>query len=391
MSDTESTQLVPVEQRAAIAINSEATEKHLKELAIKHKSIVKVLDKAGREQAHRAAMELKNARTAIKGVSEAAREDANRFQRAVIAEANRLIEITQAEEERLFAVRDEWDAEQERIKAEKAAAEKARTDAIKDRIQQFTGRVQAAVSMSSKQIDDVLAEVEAVEIDDTFAEFVPQALEAKAKCVESLTSLRDVAADRENTAALLAQQQAEIERVRAEQAAEAQRLEAIRAQQEAEAAAEKARAQAEAQRIIDEANAKARAEAEERERFNREQADAFAAEKAAAEAAIKAQQEELAAQRKQIEDELNAQREAEARAAKEAADKLAAEAKAKADAEAAEAARKQAEAQALREAEVRERADAIVDAVAAQFQIDHSTAVEYILESAQYLNDAVAA
>ena len=125
-----STALVPVEQRAAIALGSSKTEERLNELATKHKDIVLVKDKAGREQAHGAAMELLKARTAIAAVSKTARDDATKFSKAVIAEENRLIGIISAEETRLFAVRDAWDTEQERIKAEKVAAEKARVDNI---------------------------------------------------------------------------------------------------------------------------------------------------------------------------------------------------------------------------------------------------------------------
>lgn len=55
----------PPEVRAALALKSTQTEIDLRALAVKNASIVKVVDKAGRDQAHGAAMELKRARVGI--------------------------------------------------------------------------------------------------------------------------------------------------------------------------------------------------------------------------------------------------------------------------------------------------------------------------------------
>jgi hypothetical protein len=112
----------------------------------------------------------------------------------------------------------------------------------------------------------------------------------------------------------------------------------------------------------------------------KKQEDAFAAEKAAAEAVLKEQQDKLNAEIALI--------------AKANAERAAAEAAAKAAKEVEEAnarLKAQAEAKALRDAEVRERSDAIVDAIANQFQVSHDTAVEFLLEAADYLRDEVTA
>lgn len=107
-----------VEARAAVALKSSDTELHLIALAAKNAGIVAIIDKAGREQAHGAAMELKTTRVAIEKTSKTARDDATKFSRAVIEEEKRLVAIIQPEETRLLGLRDDWDAAQAAIKVE---------------------------------------------------------------------------------------------------------------------------------------------------------------------------------------------------------------------------------------------------------------------------------
>jgi hypothetical protein len=72
-------------QRAALALRTSKTEQHLITLAAKHTGIVEIKDKAGRDQAHSAAMELMRARTTVAETAKTAREDATKFSQAVIA------------------------------------------------------------------------------------------------------------------------------------------------------------------------------------------------------------------------------------------------------------------------------------------------------------------
>lgn len=74
------------------------------------------------QECHSAAMAATKARTAIVQAGKAARDDATRFSKAVIAEEARLIAIIQPEESRLKVLRDEWDAKEAREKAAKAEA-----------------------------------------------------------------------------------------------------------------------------------------------------------------------------------------------------------------------------------------------------------------------------
>jgi hypothetical protein len=374
------TALVPVAERAALALASTKTEEHLKALATKHSTITVVKDRAGREQAHNAAMELLKARTAIEKVSKMARDDANKFSKAVIAEEDRLIAITAAEEKRLFAVRDAWDAEQERIRKEKAEAEERRVQRILAAIGNIRAIPGNMLVANATQLADAIKDLREIQIDDSYEEFMPQAELARAESLAKLAELRTAADAREAEAAKLAAERAELERARAEQAAQAEELaRQVRELQEANARAA-AEVAAAAQRAIDEANAKSKREAEQREVFLRQQQDAFAAEKAAAQAKMDEQQRALDEQKADI--------------AKELADKAAAEAAVKAKREAEEAAARKAKEAAdrkAREDEALSFAARVVAVVAEAFEIDPEEAEDYIQRAAETLNAKVAA
>lgn len=224
-----------VTERAAIALNSGAAEQRLIELANSTNDIVVITNKDGREQCHRAYMVARENRIEIEKISKAARDDANNFSKACIAEENRLKALIEPEELRLKALRDAFDAEQERIKAEKKAAEEARIAAIKTKIQRFEDLVMAAaLKQFSADVKQILAEVEAIEIDDSFEEFVGEAREARGKAKQTLQAVITA----KETAEQVAAQVAEQNRQMAEQLAELQRQNAELAKNQAPKAEE---------------------------------------------------------------------------------------------------------------------------------------------------------
>lgn len=87
---------LPPSDRAAIVLDSSTTEKKLREMVASSAGILTVIDKAGREEAHSAAMALRGVRTTIAKTGKAAREDAQAFAKAVISEEARLIGIDPA-------------------------------------------------------------------------------------------------------------------------------------------------------------------------------------------------------------------------------------------------------------------------------------------------------
>ena len=291
---------MPPAERAALALNSSQTERDLLALATKHASIQVIKDKAGRDQAHGAAMEVKRARTTIERTSKDARDDATKFSKAIIAEQNRLVAIIEAEERRLTALRDAWDAEQEKIKEAAAAAERFRIEQIISRIEVIKGFERMARDCrTSAAVQRLLDSLEKVDLTG-LQEFEDRAQHVFGETTEALQQiLAQRQADEAERARIKAEQEAEAARIAAERAElERQRTEAAAAAQAAQAAAK-----AEADKLATERAALAAARAEfeqrqkaheERERAEQEAKDAARAAEAAAvsAAAVDASQQE---------------------------------------------------------------------------------------------------
>ena len=312
-------------ERAAVALGSSKTEADLRELVKKSVDIVAVSNMAGRDQAHRIGMDLKTARVLIEKTGKAAREDATAFSKAVIAEEKRLVEIITPEEDRVFALRDEWDTKVENERQAKIAAEVERTRLIASAIEGIRER-ETDVIRICKTAEQTQAEIDALEkLQVTEATFQERFAEAVALKATVLESMRTILSGR------VAAEAAEVKRL-ADAAAEAARIVAERAELEAlrAAAAEQARlAKIESDRIAAEQAAEARRLAEqaaaqlaEARRQQEEAAAAARAEQAERDrvaAQVKEQLEQqaakLAADRRALEEE----RAADARAKAEAA------------------------------------------------------------------------
>lgn len=207
--------------------------------------------------------------------------------------------------------RDSCDALRDEIRkplTEWEEAKEARIQAIKDRISVFdSGRVDAF--SSSDLIKQVISEVEAIAIDESFEDF---ANEAAIKKDAALTSFKKSLEESLNREA----EQAELERLRK---AEQERLQRERDERIAKEAADKARIEAEANALAEkkriereQKEAQEKAEREQREASEREAR--LKAEKEAAELrAVQAAENE----RKRIEREQAAKEEADRKAKQE--------------------------------------------------------------------------
>jgi hypothetical protein len=198
-----------VVERAAVALQSDTAGKELAALVEQSKSIVTVTNKDGRTECHAAAMRAMTARTNIEKAGKAAREDAQKFSKAVIAEESRLIAIIEPEEKRLKALRDEWDdaraaekAEAERIKRERIAAIVLRINEIKE----APARV---ALMPAAGIATYIQMLEAMDIGADFAEFLGDATDARIAALEKLREIHaaKVRADEEAEQARIALQE----------------------------------------------------------------------------------------------------------------------------------------------------------------------------------------
>lgn len=281
-------------QRAAVALGAAEHETKLRELVKSSADIVAVVDVAGREQAHRIGMTLKNARVAIEKAGKAAREDAQAFSKAVITEEKRLIDIVTDEEGRVFGMRDQFDAKLEAERQAAIAAERARTEAIADAIEGIREREMNLIRLTktAEQAQAEIANLTALDITEAvYQERFDEACALKQEVLGRMLRVQDERYAAEAAAAEAEQARlAEVARMEAERAAmEKQRaeLDAIAAQQAAEAKriADLAAAQ-------ERAAAKVRAEAEAKLRAEQE-AQAEVQRRAAAE--LKAAQDKLAA------------------------------------------------------------------------------------------------
>lgn len=213
------------EARAAIAMESTATEQYLLSLSEQHTGITEAKDKAGRDQAHRAAMQLMQARLAVEKTATDAKDDAKRFVAGINAECARLVGIVKPEELRLKGVRDEWDIEQARIKEAEAEAKRARIEAMNQRIAAIRDignrAMRCATSEQAQAIASNLGLVNFDGMDEFEADAQYAHGEATATCaavIERLQAAEQTARELEQQRRELAAAKAEIERMRQEQA-----------------------------------------------------------------------------------------------------------------------------------------------------------------------------
>lgn len=237
-------------------------------------------------------------------------------------EARAQIAVVDAERRK---IRDRLDALKEKVRKpldEWEAAEEARVQALKDRLERLrTAHATLPDDVTSEQIGSLLARVEATAIDDTWSEFVADAAKYKDQSIATLRDMRQRAETREAEQAELARLRAEAEaREKAEQErreaeeAERRRVEAEKAEAERQARIEREKQEA-AARAAREANELAKAEAERaaKEAAEREAAlqRQIAEEKARAEAAAQAERDRIEAE-KRAEESARQKREADA-------------------------------------------------------------------------------
>ncbi len=223
-------------ERAAVALGSAKTEADLLALVEKSKDILLVNSKDGREQAHRMAMDLQTARTTITKTGKLAREDATAFSAAVLAEERRLIAITDAEEKRVFKLRDDFDAIEKAKKEEADRIERERVAAINTRVQEIRQAPFEVIGMASAAILEKLDSLRALVIsEELFGELIfhGQANAAKADSIRALETAHAAALASEQAAAELARQ-AEANRIAAEKL-EAERIRMAKEQAERDA------------------------------------------------------------------------------------------------------------------------------------------------------------
>jgi colicin import membrane protein len=297
------------------------------------------------EAAREARRAIKAPRVEVEKIRKAAKAPLLEIGRKLDGEAARITKELEALEEPIdLQIRKE----EARVEAERQAkikAEQERVAGIQTRIRGFWTAAEMATrtNLTAAQLSNHIADLEAIEIDESFAEFNGNAEIEKAGALKKLGEMRGAARDREIEAERVATEREALAKQRAEQEAANQ---AERNRIAAEEAAAKTRRDAE------EAESKAR-RAEE-DRVAREAQEKVAAAQRAEAARLKAERERLEAEEAARKaDEKRRAEEAEAerlRSEREAQEKVAA-------AQRAEAARLKAERERLEAEEAARKAD----------------------------------
>ena len=295
-TDTAQTQLVVIEPTTAVALFTEGqgVAELLADIRQKASSLVPDVTTAkGRKEIASVAYAVAKTKTYLDGLGKELTDQYKEIPHRI--DANRKV------------LRDTLDALKDEVRApltQYEAAEEARVAALKERMTAFSDAKQATAELPSTELEHYLQQIDAIAIDDSWEELTAQAGVAKNAAVLHLRTVIERAKEREAQAAELerlrqeaaAREQADRERLIAEQAAAAEaqrqeqaRLDAERREREAKEreqqairdaeAAEQARQQAEQRRIVEaELAEKRRLEAAEQARLDAEQAAKVAAE-----------------------------------------------------------------------------------------------------------------
>jgi hypothetical protein len=245
MTDKPGTEIatLPPAQRALVVLKSTATEEALKALILRTSVITAPpVDKAGREEVHRAAMDHKNARLTIEKAAKAATEDAKEFTKSVSAEQKRLIALNAEEEARLFKLRDDYDTAEAARKAEEERKERERIAAIKEKIEKIAAIPMQSVADSAQQLGETLDDLNAFEVTfEDFAEFQEDAKAVVTTAIVALSEMHKHAVAREAAEAAAREAEAKLAAQRAEIERQQRELEEQRAALEREKAVLEAR------------------------------------------------------------------------------------------------------------------------------------------------------
>lgn len=172
------------EQRAQKALAFETTRDQLKALAAKSTSLVKVDTPDNLAAAKAAKATLVSTRTRIEKTGKAARDDANKFQKAVIATEKSLVALISPEEQRLGTL---IDTEQRRLdEAERVAREEEqrRAEQIRLAFERVRAMRTEAETLDVAGIDALITEAEKLRDDPSH---LPEDLQAAARYEANVT------------------------------------------------------------------------------------------------------------------------------------------------------------------------------------------------------------
>lgn len=217
-ADSKSTALVPAEKRAIMALGLQHREKEFISLAAATAHIVTITNDDGYKQVDTARKTLKRERLGVQKIGDEKIDDAKRVVKLADAELTRLVGILESEEDRLMALQDARDNEIETQRQAEIDAEIARQAALQERIAELQGNRTLLATSGSALIAEHIADLVAIAVDGTFEECREQAEAAKAEGLEWLRALWTTAVAHETEQRQIAEDRAELARLKAENA-----------------------------------------------------------------------------------------------------------------------------------------------------------------------------
>lgn len=228
------TSQLTVSQRASIALAIDLTEEQLQELAAQTKDVTTIKDKTDYALVKGGQMALRDTRIKIEKAGKDARDDANKFSKAVLVEQRRLVGIISDEEERLKAMRKVVDDAEEARKRAEAEKEEARIADMQKRVAAIYGLAEGLLNATADGVRDRIVLATGIDV-TSFQEFEPAALLAKSSILDGLNTALEAKMEQEEAAKLAA----EVAAAQAEKQAELDRKEAEIAKKEAAIEAER--------------------------------------------------------------------------------------------------------------------------------------------------------
>lgn len=285
-----------VNERAKAALSIDHTEQELTTLAAKFADVAEISSKDDYSLVKGACREFQKVRVSIEKAGKSARDDANKFSKAVLSEQKRLLNIIVPEEDRLKALRKEVDDRAVREAAEKLKKEEERIENIKHKIEHgIRGPANNMLGKSSEELERSWLNVMAIQVtEEEYQEFFDNAVIAKNACIKQLS---DAIAEKKELEALRAAKEEQDKMQAEEQARIDSENEKIRLAQEA---IEKEKREIEAKKLA-EAEATAKKLKEENEKLEREKREkAIAEQKRIEEEAEKVRQKELLPEKERL-------------------------------------------------------------------------------------------
>ena len=225
----------------------------------------------GMKEAKEARAEVRNYRTSLEKMRKDLKAPALERSRLIDAEAKRITAELVAIETPIDSQIKREEARKETERQEKIEAETRRVEGIQDRIAGIREHATIAfqIGITTKNIEQSIADIETIDIDDSFAEFRDRAEDAKVATLAKLREVLAAAVEREAEDARIQAEREELEQLRRD--AEKREAAAQARREKKEATARKKREDEEQKQRV-ELEAQRKKQAEEQARIDEERA-----------------------------------------------------------------------------------------------------------------------